>query len=192
MDLSFQAYNITFRRNDEILFSNVSFQLHSGKMQLFTGANGVGKSTLLRILCGLISPNKGEVKFCNASIKNNFHYLTNLAYLGHKTGIKMNLTVLENMRFSDSKKLLQLFELEKYQNSLAMHLSAGQKQRLALINIFLSQAKIWILDEPLTTLDTHAKEIAREYLQNHLQNNGMIIMASHEMLNLPCQTFEIC
>lgn len=186
MELTFQAVKLFFSRHDKPLLKNISFNLNSGEMLWITGQNGVGKTTLLKILSGLIIPNKGKILFCNFSIKHNSNYLSNLCYLGHKLGLKLGLTVLENINFPNYFEMLQYLNLADYQNHLVGQLSAGQKQRVALINLFLSPAKIWILDEPLSNLDNNVKEIFREKSKMHLIKGGIIIMASHEELGITC------
>lgn len=181
-----QISNLQCIRSERIIFSKINFSLDAGEILWVTGANGSGKSSLLRMICGLLQPFTGEI-YITPSYRS-------LLYLGHKIGINAKLTCLENLRlFSmlqlsqtqfNINEILQQLNLWQYRHTLAKKLSAGQQQRIALAKLFLSSAKFWILDEPLTALDSSVIEIFNELLQTHIKNSGVAIIASHQTLSL--------
>lgn len=167
------AKNITCVRGERVLFQDLNIKLHAGELLQVVGDNGVGKSSLLRILAGLLVPESGEV----ISDQECF-------YLGHALSIKSELTVSENIGCSNIEKILQMWSLEQYENQLCKTLSQGQRQRVALARLSLSPEKWWILDEPFAHLDAEGVLQLEKLLQLHLDNQGMIVMSSHrEMKN---------
>ena len=194
----FQASNLSCIRQQKKLFANISFELQPGSILLIEGANGSGKSSLLRLLSGLATPFEGEVKW-----KGNLHYV------GHANGLKLGLTVEENLALlrhceepegrrgnpealsknwiaaspsapRNDEEVLALLQLHTQKHTLAKHLSAGQKRRLALAKLFLFPKSLWILDEPLTALDTDTQQIIISALEDHTQKGGMAIITSHQ------------
>ncbi len=123
------------------------------------------------------------------------HFRTQLLYLGHKTGIKNNLTTLENMQITaqlghkmpnlDWEAILQRFGIQKWQHTLCRHLSAGQRQRVALTRLLILNATLWVLDEPFTALDQESTVILQQLLLEHLSRGGAVILTSHHALSLP-------
>jgi heme exporter protein A len=179
----FEATKLSCIRQQRILFSDVSFRLEKGGLLLVQGSNGSGKSSLLRILCGIATPYSGDIHWT----PQHMHYI------GHTNGIKLGLTVLENMRLfaaliqqphDETMPVLTQLELHPYQHRLAKHLSAGQKRRLALAKLLLFPKPLWILDEPLTALDAHSQRIFLSALETHLKNGGMAIVSSHHAFTL--------
>ena len=189
-----QARQLTCYREERLLFSDLNFSLQAGQGLFIAGPNGSGKTTLLRILAGLIVPAAGAVHWQQQAITEFAdEYRAELAYLGHKNGIKLALTVKENLKIAaalhrtverENKILLEKFNLHDLQEITAQKLSAGQKQRLALIGLLQGPAKLWLLDEPLTALDNLAIDTLQTYLQAHLDKGGMLVMASHQPLLL--------
>lgn len=189
-----QATNLCCVRNEKALFAHISFSLKYGETLLVEGPNGSGKSSLLRLLTGLATPVSGEVIWRGQSIRNQTAYFENLHYIGHANGIKLGLTVAENLRLASylaqsemnhdiySAKAESIFEslqLSAYKNKPAMYLSAGQKRRLALARLFLVPKILWILDEPLTALDAETQQFFLSQLAIHLQSGGISIVSSH-------------
>jgi heme exporter protein A len=184
-------------RQNRILFSDLSFRLGPGDALLIEGANGSGKSSLLRLLCGLATPDTGEIYWRNQSIQQIYsEYCDNLHYMSHQNGIKLGLTVMENINLSaylnadgkimetDIEFVLSQLQLNAYRHSPAKNLSAGQKRRIALARLFLLPKKLWILDEPLTALDTQTQSVFLSRLESHLQNGGIAVISSHHTLDL--------
>ena len=191
---TFSVKQLTFERQYQYLFENLNFDLRSGEILQVCGDNGAGKSTLLRILAGLIEPQAGKILWEEKSIfAERDNYLEQIQYLGHQNGIKNHLTVRENILFqltlankvvdkSHLDLLLTRMGLNRYVDKKAALLSAGQLRRLALLRLFIKPAPLWILDEPLNSLDTKGQTLLMEYLKNHLTQNGMAIIATHHPL----------
>lgn len=195
MTLELETIQLSYARNQHVLFSDLDIQLMSGQGLLVYGPNGCGKTTLLRILAGLINPTEGDVTWNGKSIFQSlsaFHQSAH--YLGHAHGIKNQLTVKENVIYSQSlnnSEILQCSDealkkvlLHAHQSSLAMHLSAGQKRRLALTRLFSAAKPLWILDEPFTNLDTAGQKWFSEILEEHFTQGGMAIITSHQPLTV--------
>jgi heme exporter protein A len=160
------------------------------------GANGSGKTSLLRILCGLAEPAEGEVRWQGKSIRSlGEEYSGSVAYLAHQNGVKDELTALENLRIacgvagnalrpSEAQAILEQVGLSRQQNLPARSLSAGQRRRVALARLLTSKARLWILDEVLTSLDNTAIKLSRRFIGEHLSNGGLAIIATHQELAL--------
>lgn len=175
---SLSATELLCIRNERVLFSDLSFHLCGGEALQITGPNGVGKSSLLRIIAGLIKPTAGSVHWPEGK--------SQLAYLGHKIAVKLGLTVAENLRPArlSSEAMLEQLELKNVSDFLCQKLSAGQRQRVALARLLASPAKLWILDEPCTALDQNGIRLVESRLINHMNAGGLIIFTSHQALNL--------
>lgn len=183
------------------LFSNLSFTLEPGEALVVEGGNGSGKTSLLRILCGFHQPAVGSVTWCEKLIDKHESYRQQISYIGHQSGIKLDLTVLENLTFaqqlagsrldgengheSEIMKIIRTVGLFKQRNILVRKLSAGQKRRLAFARLQLEKRLIWILDEPLTALDEDFVTKIKELLKQHLSQNGMLVLTTHRQLKIP-------
>ncbi len=182
-------------RNDRKLFSNLNFSLESGEALLVEGANGSGKTSLLRILCGLSLPNEGRVLWCGQNIEEErTEYLSELIYIGHHVGIKDDLTALENLRIAEqlgrprtnitAADALITMGLAEHAQVACRVMSAGQRRRVALAKLCLLNAHVWILDEPLTALDLATVDLLEHMLVEHLANGGMLVTTTHRGINL--------
>jgi heme exporter protein A len=201
----FQIHDLTFERNDVVLFHDIHCTLHNGDLLQISGANGSGKSTLLRILAGFIQPEHGKILWQDKCIFTEAEeYQQHVHYLGHQNGIKHNLSVYENLQLRAAlnaqlfdaekiKKIIEYIDLTTVTHSLASTLSAGQRRRLALARLLLHPAALWILDEPMAALDSNGFALLTDMLNQHLNNNGMVIMATHQTLPLmkPCKTIQL-
>src|SRR6266566_7212855 len=155
-------------RGDRRLFSDLSFSAGAGELIELRGPNGSGKTSLLRILCGLSSPAAGQVRWNGKNIRSlGEEYFRDVAYLAHQNAVKDELSAIENLRISSAlsghalkrdraQQILGRIGLSSQQNLPARSLSAGQRRRLALARLLTSNAKFWILDEVLTSLDDAA------------------------------------
>jgi len=189
-----EIHALSFKHQTHYLFENLNFQINHGELLQLMGANGSGKTTLLRILANLLKPSSGNIYYLNQSINENENlYQSAVAYLGHISPIKPSLTVEENlishcilMGVNPSKiyEILEQLKLISMVNHLAYQLSQGQQRRLAFAKIVLSEKPIWILDEPLTALDTEGICEFNHLITQHLQSNGIVVMATHQSLNL--------
>jgi heme exporter protein A len=196
--------SLSCERGERLLFQDLSFILHPGEILQIIGKNGAGKSSLLKILAGLARPLTGTVRWQNQVIEDDrAAYAAMICYLGHLDGIKAGLSVAENLHFSrclmqqslDNESLaIQRFGLTHYANILTEDLSAGQKRRVALARLLVSSAKLWILDEPFTSLDKQTIILLEQIFTEHCIQGGMIIMATHQTLNIsniPLKTCEL-
>lgn len=192
-----EADNLECTRGDRWLFSGLCFKLSSGQLLHIEGANGCGKTSLLRILCGLSLPADGEIRWRGRPIQQaRQQFLEELVYLGHHIGIKGELTPLENLTLAsrlyrirpnaDLNQILIRAGLDGYQNALARTLSAGQRQRIALARLLLQEATLWILDEPFTSLDQAGIAWVQTLLEEHLARGGMAILTSHQPVQVQC------
>ncbi len=186
------AQDLACVRGDRLLFKRVGFELSAGGLLYVLGENGTGKSSLLRMLCGLLMPEQGEIFWQNKKIKENAeNYLPNLTYIGHLNGLKDDLTALENLQISarlagndvtDKQTLaaLSAIGIARCANLPARVLSQGQKRRVALAMLWLTQSQLWILDEPFAALDVAATEVLATRLGEHMANGGMTIITTHQ------------
>ncbi|MHA1549628.1 MAG: heme ABC exporter ATP-binding protein CcmA [Alphaproteobacteria bacterium] len=168
------------------IFRDLSFSLGAGEFLLVTGPNGIGKSTLLRIVAGLMEPAAGTVTAAPAS-EDGIGPLTH--YVGHFDGHKTALTVRQNLEFwrrfwgaGDVLAALERAGIEALENLPVAVLSAGQKRRAAFARMLLANRAIWLLDEPLTALDAAAEAMFAELLSDHLATGGLAIAATHRDL----------
>ncbi|MCB1935007.1 MAG: cytochrome c biogenesis heme-transporting ATPase CcmA [Nitrosomonas sp.] len=187
-----QGSNLACVRGDRRLFKDVNFTLEAGTLMQVHGPNGSGKTSLLRILCGLSNPALGEITWNGTGIRTlGYEYLSNLTYIGHLSGTKDDLTVLENIRISSAlagmqiteaqaRKALAYMGLKGRELLPAKVLSQGQRRRVALARLLVCKTKLWILDEPLAALDVMAVKLIQRLLERHLADEGMVIMTTHQ------------
>jgi heme exporter protein A len=169
------------------------------------GTNGAGKTSLLRILCGLSLPEHGEVLWDGAPIdQDRARYHAQLAYVGHAPGLKLDLTARENLLFAlslqaaqehvDIDEVLERVGLDASANLLCRHLSAGQLRRVAIARLHLTSALLWILDEPCSAIDSQGVSNIETLLGTHLDAGGMVIFTSHQAIQVaqhPITTIEL-
>jgi heme exporter protein A len=185
-----QAQNLACERGGRRLFVDISFVLEPGALLQVDGPNGSGKTSLLRILCGLLRMDSGTVCWQGVSIdEQRSDYLQQIHYSGHLHGVKPELSPAENLRFAralhggepwqDIQTALDRVALYGFEDEPAGTLSAGQRRRIGLARLLVSKARLWVLDEPFTTLDTSGAGILEELIETHLNNGGCAVMASH-------------
>ncbi|QDH25109.1 heme ABC exporter ATP-binding protein CcmA [Neokomagataea tanensis] len=172
---------------DRLVLDQVNLTLHSGEAMLLTGPNGAGKSTLLRTLAGLRSPTRGHVER-NAPI----------AWLGHQDALKPALSLSHNLALSAQlssvplARVLQALDLAHLADVPARLLSSGQKRRAAFARIMLSDAKIWLLDEPSVGLDQASIARLGAIMAEHRKQGGALVATTHVPLPLPeAQTHQL-
>ena len=183
-------------RGDRRLFSGLDLSLSPGTFVQLTGPNGSGKTSLLRILCGLLAPAEGNVSWQGANIRSLAEdYFTAVTYLGHRPGVKDELSALENLRISnalngvevsqeDALAALQRMGLAGRESLPARFLSEGQRRRVALARLLVCNTQLWLLDEVMTSLDKGAVELVRSLIEEHLNRGGIAIVATHQELEL--------
>jgi len=181
--------NLRVIRGERLIFGHLGFSLQEGGILLLKGANGSGKTTLIKILAGLLAPESGKVLWNNEPIKDNNAFKRELAYIGHKSGVKTDATVHENLAFwakiYDTEILipaaLRYYNLEKFADIPAGELSAGWQRRVALARLIISPCKLWLLDEPTNFLDEEAVILTASLIESRVQQGGMVVTASHIM-----------
>ena len=191
-----EAINLTCVRGTRRLFKDLNFTVERGELIELRGPNGSGKTSLLRILCGLASPAAGDVLWDGTNIRSlGEEYSAVVAYLGHQNAVKDELSAMENLRISsgvsghalgkdEAQAVLAKVGLTQQQNLPARVLSAGQRRRLGMTRMLTAKATLWILDEVLTSLDQTAMDLSREFMTEHLKKGGAAIVATHQDLNL--------
>jgi heme exporter protein A len=189
-----EVSNLACSRGDHRLFSGLSFALYPGQIMQIQGANGSGKTSLLRTLCGFIQPDEGVISWSDVNVRElDEEYFAQMMYLGHHNAIKDELSGLENLRISaglsgtelnekDAIAALRRMGLKGRERLPTKVLSQGQRRRVALARMLVSDAKLWILDEPLTALDVGAVALIGELLAEHLARQGMVIYTTHQPL----------
>ncbi len=176
--------NVSLSRNDNPILSNINLELNTSSVINIHGRNGCGKTSLLKIIVGITEPTGGII---NNNILSDDK--KNITYIGHKHGIKNNLTLSENILFepsiyNDKQKniddMIKRYQMDKYKDYLSKNLSHGQQKKISLIKASLSNARVWVIDEPYSALDKDAIKILDSCIHEHLSNQGSVIMTNHE------------
>jgi heme exporter protein A len=194
--------NLECVRANRTIFRDVSFAVGPGDCFRLTGPNGSGKTSLLRMLCGLLPPSRGTICWQGTPIRIlDENYFSALTYIGHRHGVKDELTVLENLRVSSglhgieishriAAAALERMGLAGSENVPARFLSEGGRRRVALSRLLVCRTSLWLLDEVLTSLDQAAVETVQLLIEEHLANGGMAIVATHQELTLTEGRFQ--
>lgn len=195
-DNQLDVVDLCCERGFHQLFRNMGFSLQAGQALQVKGANGSGKTSLLRIVCGLSLPESGCVNWNHQSIRSSApEYRAQLGYLGHRNGLKGELTPMENLaaqlsigavrELSPADKInanLSLAGIHQRHDRACRSLSAGQQRRVAIARLMMANAALWILDEPATALDSTGISFLQKAMQRHLDQRGMILFTSHQQL----------
>jgi heme exporter protein A len=194
----FSFDNLILERAERRVVDGASARVRSGEVLLLTGANGSGKSSLLRALAGLMLPASGRIAWDGEDIsKIADAHRARLAFIGHQDAVKPGLSVAENLRFwarlfgGDADAALGAFKLAALADRPARLLSAGQRRRLALSRLALRPRALWLLDEPVTALDADSRAAFQALLKQHLAPGGIAIIATHEDLGVAAQRLTL-
>jgi len=191
-----QAVDVSCERGGRRLFKPISFALSDGAALHLEGDNGAGKTTLLRALSGLSPLSQGTVHWCGVPVgESGVGFKNELRYLGHALGLKDELSALENVQLSAAvagqglsrEQTLHALAVQGLKNRAHLPLrvlSQGQKRRVALAQLQVAQAKLWLLDEPFVALDADAVQALQLLLQEHLARGGVLVFTSHQAVHL--------
>uniref|UniRef100_B1XVW2 Heme exporter protein CcmA n=1 Tax=Polynucleobacter necessarius subsp. necessarius (strain STIR1) TaxID=452638 RepID=B1XVW2_POLNS len=191
-----EAQALSCVRGEKRLFQDLNLRVSSGECLYVRGENGVGKTSLLRLLTGLSKPEAGEILWNGQTInKEASFYHCDLLFLGHRDALKEDLSALENLQLyaalddldlSDDKALSALwrFGLRGREHLPVNYLSAGQKRRVLMARMLTRQAKLWILDEPFNALDIHAVQALQGLIAEHMEQGGLVVLTSHQEVSL--------
>lgn len=192
-----EAQDLECIRGDRRLFHGVGFRLDAGELLFLQGRNGAGKTSLLRMLCGLSQPESGEIRWKGESIRRlSDDFRADLCYLGHLNAIKEELTPLENLLASarlagealsedDALDALEQVGLLGREDLACRYLSQGQKRRVALARLVHERRPLWILDEPFVALDVNAVAWLTGLIGAHLQRGGLAVLTTHQPVDIP-------
>lgn len=205
------APTLTFRqlgcnRGSRQLFRNVNCELQGGRWLFVAGANGVGKTSLLRMLCGLAPVEDGAILWNGIPIQAQREaFRADLCYLGHLNALQESMTVQENLAFvmalggwqpteTHMREVLGRFGLRGRHDQLVRHLSQGLKRRVALSRLALTPARLWVLDEPFVAMDVAAVHMLADLIAAHLAKGGLAVLTSHQQVaigNIAAQVLEL-
>jgi heme exporter protein A len=201
LNIKLNATGLTLFRGDRCLFKNLSFALNPGELLLLEGRNGSGKTSLLRAIAGLLELESGSIEWDGAPVSQERQVFQNsLVWMSHKVGFKGDLTLVENLQYEsrlrprstvDFDDTLKQMNLRKLRRLPMRSLSAGQQRRVALARMLLSSAPLWMMDEPVSNLDSEGRELVVHLLDRHLAEGGMAIVAAHQDIALDAPTHKI-
>jgi len=198
-----EASNLDCRRGGRTLFRGLSFSLQGGELLRIAGANGSGKTSLLKILCGLLAPDAGDVRWQDTPIRQlREDFTRQLAYLGHAPAVKDDLSAAENLGVActlagrkaspqQARKALEAYGLPA-DGVAVRRLSQGQRRRAALARLLLSaDAPLWLLDEPFAALDSSAARFTEELIARHVAAGGMAVYTTHQEANIGASVLRV-
>lgn len=197
------ARELSFNHRNQTLFADLNFSISAGEILQITGANGCGKTSLLKVICGLYAPTCGGIYWGEDDICNNYQsYQDKIIYIGHQCAIRDSLTVTENLIYYHLLSNSQPIAKEKIQqrldealaklgitasaNQLCGQLSAGQKQRVVLARLLLSNKSLWVLDEPFSALDQAGIAVLKEMIVEFARSGGVVILTTHMSIEWEC------
>ena len=195
-----EADNLECVRGERRLFAGLGFSLEAGELLYLQGRNGAGKTSLLRMIVGLLPPEAGEIRWKGKSIRSGGdEFRADLCYLGHLNAIKEELTPLENLLASahladetlsedDALDALEQVGLAGREDLACKYLSQGQKRRVALARLVKERRPLWVLDEPFVALDVAAVDWLAGIISAHLQRGGLAVMTTHQLVAIPAGT----
>ena len=190
MTAKLSARDLTLIRGETCLFQDLGFALDPGELLLLEGQNGSGKTSLIRAIAGMLSLESGEIFWNGKDVsrqRQEFH--GELVWLAHRTGLKGDLTLVENLRFEASLRPQNDIESDAVYERLGISrlktlplraLSAGQQRRVSLARMLLADVPLWMMDEPFTNLDREGRKLVVDLVEEHLATGGMCVMAAHQ------------
>ncbi|MGI9220055.1 MAG: heme ABC exporter ATP-binding protein CcmA [Woeseiaceae bacterium] len=201
MSIKLTGTDLTLFRGERCLFKNLNFALNPGELLLLEGRNGSGKTSLLRAIAGLLELESGEIEWNEEPVRKERQFFQNsMVLMSHKVGFKGDLNLVENLQFEsnlrpqsglDFEDILQRLGLGRLTRLPLRSLSAGQQRRVALARMMLSAAPLWMMDEPVSNLDSDGRSLTKEILREHLQKGGMAIVAAHQDIEIDAPTHRV-
>jgi heme exporter protein A len=199
---SLTVQNLAVARGGRELFEGLSFAVQAGEAVALTGPNGSGKTSLLRVIAGLVRPAAGEVRFSGSDgdLEADAARGSGLHMVGHQDGLKTTRTAWEELCFQtlwtggsddSARAAMTALQIERLADLEVRMLSAGQRRRLALARLIASPRPLWLLDEPLAPLDAVQRVRFGELMAQHLRNDGLILAAVHDPLPIRARAVEI-
>lgn len=194
MSAKLSAENLTLIRGERCLFEGLDFALESGGLLLLEGRNGCGKTSLMRAIAGMLSLESGEIFWNGTPVlaqRQAFHGA--LVWLAHRTGLKGDLNMLENLHFErtlrrqsnrDPEVVYERLGIERLKKLPLRSLSAGQQRRVALARMLFADVPLWLMDEPFTNLDREGRQLVMELVEEHLGEGGLCVMAAHQDVDI--------
>lgn len=183
------AENLACRRSERLIFRQLGFCLPPGALLLLKGGNGTGKTSLIKILCGLLEQDEGTLTWNGEPTRHHENFKRELMYIGHKSAVKMDGTVEENLAFWGCMygtemlvpAALKFYGLTKFKDTRAAELSAGWQRRVALARLIVAPCRLWLLDEPTNFLDEEAVMLTASLIESRVKQGGIVVAASHIM-----------
>jgi heme exporter protein A len=185
--------NLCFERDEIKVIDRVNLELNSGDLLQVEGCNGSGKTTLLRLLTTAIKPTSGRIFYQGKKLSDcRYEYCSNIIFIGHQIALKERLTPVENLNWLSSiglsqdsiNRALDLVGLRDFETAPSWSLSAGQKRRVALARLIVSNAKIWFLDEPFTAIDTQGIGLMKQLIDDHVSKGGAVVFSTHQSVDM--------
>ncbi|KAI3591298.1 ABC transporter involved in cytochrome c biogenesis, ATPase component CcmA [Cupriavidus sp. U2] len=198
-----EGSDLSVRRMGRAVFRDVDVALAPGCLLQVTGPNGAGKTSLLRVLCSLLQPAAGRLAWRGRTVRGGDpDYLARLAYVGHNNGIDADLSAIENLRFAARltgqqpepgalRLALARLGLDAVAGKPVRTLSQGQRRRVSLARLALAPRELWLLDEPLTSLDHDSTARFGQMLDDHLAGGGMAVVATHQLLTVASYVLDL-
>lgn len=185
--------DLCFERDEIKVFDRVNLELNLGDILQIEGSNGSGKTTLLRLLTTAIQPTSGRILYRDRKISDcRYEYCSNIVFIGHQIALKDRLTPVENLNWmspigqtqNSIYKVLDSVGLREFATAPSSNLSAGQKRRVALARLLISNAKIWFLDEPFTAIDAQGIGLIKQLIDDHVAKDGAVILSTHQSVGI--------
>ncbi len=201
MTVKLSANDLTLIRGESCLFKDLSFTINAGELLVLEGQNGSGKTSLIRAMLGMLNFESGEVLWNDIPInKQRQEFHGSLIWLSHRTGLKKDLTLQENLHFEgalrskldvDQSQILKKLNIFDLKDLPIRSMSAGQQRRVALARLLLFDAPIWLLDEPFTNLDDEGQNIVLDLINSHLSSGGICVIAAHQEFHINASKIKV-
>ena len=195
------ANDLCLVRGDRCLFRSLNFALNPGELMFVGGANGSGKTSLLRGIAGLLDFATGHVTWDGRKILDDYQlFRSEVVWLSHRVGFKDELNLIENLQFESalrassmdkSAPVIERLGLARLTDLPFRYLSAGQQRRVALARMLLANARLWLMDEPFTNLDKAGQGLVAELIAEHVGSGGLCIAASHQTVEIAAPTNRV-